>query len=375
MKKLLLATLTVFSFIGLTACGNTTKKLTAEEAKTEVKAVQENTAKAIEEKKALDIKAESKLKANVSAKNIKIDSSLKDLIPEIKTGKAGVDLTAKANVTIDGEAKKAKATADATAKINYDYTMGDKTEKKDWTVKGNGEAYVVDSEAKTNLYAKGNATLPDDLKEMAKIDKEAKLEGLINLAFKKSAPDTDTDEEENEDAESVISSIDFDTIIKDWTIFKKKGNTLIADCSSLTAFNIDTDVQAELAKIGLTLNVSKFEIGLNKNKEITSFDFDVNLKGTVDLAKQDIDSEDIKDFVSKIYPAAASMLDTITINGISGTVTIDTTYSLGIKIAYEASTITVPEDLTKVEEIDVNELIKAMFTPKKVVAPTEGQLQ
>ena len=373
MKKILLATLTVFSFIGLTACGNNAKQLSAEEAKAEIKAVQENTTKAIEEKKALDIKAESKFKANVSAKSIKIDSSLNALIPEIKTAKAGVDLTAKANVTIDGEAKKAKATADATAKINYDYTMGDKTEKKDWTVKGNGEAYVIDGEAKTNLYAKGSATLPDDLKEMAKIDKDAKLEGMINLAFKKATPDPD--EDENEDAESIISSIDFDTIIKDWTIFKKKGNTLVADCSSLTAFNIDTDVQAELAKIGLTLNVSKFEIGLNKNKEITSFDFDVNLKGTVDLAKQDIDSEDIKDFVSEIYPAAASMLDTITINGISGTVTIDTTYSLGIKIAYEASTITVPVDLAKVEEIDVNELIKSMFGPKKVVAPTEGQLE
>ena len=126
MKKLLLAALTVFTFVGLTGCASE-KKLTAEEAKTEIKAAQENTAKALKEKKALDVNAEVKFKANASAKNIKVDSSLGDLIPEVKTAKGGVDLQAKFGVAGSLEQMKLKANADATAKINYEYTMGDKT--------------------------------------------------------------------------------------------------------------------------------------------------------------------------------------------------------------------------------------------------------
>ena len=366
MKKILLATLAVFTFVGLVGCSNE-KKLSADEAKTEIKAAQENTAKALKEKKALDVKSEVKLKANVSAKDIKIDSSLKDLIPEIKTAKAGVDLQAKFGVAGSAEAKKAKATGDATAKVNYDYTMGDKTEKKDWEIKGNGEVYLIETDEKTNVYAKGEATLPEDLAKMAKLDKTT-LSGMINLMSKKSTPstpDTDTDEDDD-DITEMITTFDFDTVIKDWTIFKKKGSTLVADCSNLKAFNFgeDVDAEAELAKIGLTLKISKFEIGLDKDKAIKSFDFDANLKGTVDLSKQDIDSEDIVELVEMINPALAQTLSTITINGISGTVTVDTTLSIGVDIAYTIADIVVPEDLAKLPETDIKALIAGLFAPK-----------
>ena len=359
MKKIILATLAVFTFVGLVGCSNE-KKLSAEQAKTEIKAAQENTAKAIKEGKAIDITSEAKLKATASAKNIKIDSSLKDLIPEIKTAKGGIELTAKGNVAGSIEQMKAKATADLQAKVNYDYTMGDKTEKKDYEIKGNGALYVVNGEEKFNVYAQGDATLPEDLAKMAKLDKNT-LSGKINIAFEK---DEDDEDITTEDVQEAITSLDFDTLIKDWTIFKKKGSTLVANCSDLKAFNLgdeDEDIQAELAEIGLTLKVSKFEIGLDKNKAIKSFDFNVSLNGTVDLAKQDIETEDIIDMVEMINPAIASTLSTITINGISGTVTLDTTYSLGVKVAYTTAAIAVPEDLAKVEEVDFDDLLAEIF--------------
>ena len=113
--------------------------------------------------------------------------------------------------------------------------------------------------------------------------------------------------------------------------------------------------------MGLTLKVSKLEIGMNKNSEVTSFDFAVSLKGTVDLAKQEIDAEDIKDFVETIYPAASTMINASTIKGISGTVTIDTTYSFGFDVDYKASSFTVPTELTSLEEIDIEDLLDEIF--------------
>ena len=359
MKKLLLATLAVFTFVGLTGCANE-KKLTAEEAKTEIKAAQENTAKALKETKGVKVDTTTKFEATVSAKNIKVQSSLGALIPEIKTAKVSANATLKGGFTVDLDKMKAKATASEDISASANYTMGDKTEKFSVASKGNGEAYVVKGEDKVNVYAKGELNndikVPEDYKALIDAEAYKKLSGKINLKF-----DLDEDDEDEKSIDEVISTIDFDTIITDWTIFKKKGSTLTADTSNLAAFGVDAEAQAELAKMGLTLKISKFEIGLNKDKAITSFDFNVSLKGDVDLSKQDIDKDDIVDFISTINPGIASSLSTVTISGMTGTVSIDTAFNFGLDIAYKADEIKVPEELTKLEEVDFDDLLKSIF--------------
>ena len=358
MKKLLLATLAVFTFVGLTGCASE-KKLTAEEAKTEIKAAQENTAKALKETKGVKVDTTSKFEATVSAKNIKVQSSLGALIPEIKTAKVSANATLKGGFTVDLDNMKAKATASEDISASANYTMGDKTEKFSVASKGNGEAYVVKGEDKVNVYAKGELNndikVPEDYKALIDAEAYKKLSGKINLKF-----DLDEDDEEKS-IDEAISTIDFDTIITDWTIFKKKGSTLTADTSNLAAFGVDAEAQAELAKIGLTLKISKFEIGLNKDKAITSFDFNVSLKGDVDLSKQDIDKDDIVDFISTINPGIASSLSTVTISGMTGTVSIDTAYNFGLDIAYKADEIKVPQELTTLEEVDLDDLLEDIF--------------
>ena len=141
IKKLLLATLTVFSFVGLTACGNEGKKLNAEEAKQEVKLAQQNTAKAIKEGKGLKIDVNGKVESTVSAKNIKVDSNLGSIIPEIKTAKLQASFNTKESIAFDIENFKGKATASENASVKFNYTAGDKTEKFEVTSKGEGEAY------------------------------------------------------------------------------------------------------------------------------------------------------------------------------------------------------------------------------------------
>ena len=354
MKKLVLATLAVFTFVGLTGCASE-KKLTAEEAKTEIKAAQENTAKALKETKGVKVDTTAKFEATVSAKNVKVQSSLGALIPEIKTAKASANATIKGGFTVDLDNMKAKATASEDISASANYTMGDKTEKFSATSKGNGEAYVIKGEDKVNVYAKGELNndikLPEDYKDLVDVEAYKKLSGKINLKF-----DLDEDDEDEKSIDEVISTIDFDTI--DSPVSKE---TLTADTSNLAAFGVDAEAQAELAKLGLTLKISKFEIGLNKDKAITSFDFNVSLKGDVDLSKQEIDKDDIVDFISTINPGIASSLSTVTISGMTGTVSIDTAFNFGLDIAYKADEIKVPEELTTLEEIDFDDLLKDIF--------------
>ena len=74
MKKLLLATLAVFTFVGLTGCASE-KKLTAEEAKTEIKAAQENTAKALKETKGVRLILLLNLKLQFQLKTLRFNQA------------------------------------------------------------------------------------------------------------------------------------------------------------------------------------------------------------------------------------------------------------------------------------------------------------
>ncbi len=386
-KKLLTVTLAAFSFIGLTACGSE-KKLTAEEAKAEIKAAQENTSKAIKEGKGFKIDETNKVEATVSAKNIKVDSNAGSLIPEVKSAKLQANLTAKAGLAFDYEKFNAKATASEDASVKFNYTAGDSSEKFEVTSKGSGEAYLIKGDSKVNLYANvdmdNTFNLPESYKNLIDTDKYGKINKKINIKY--DINPTDTDNEINETIAEIqngtlleeLATLDFNTIITDWTIFSKKGNTLSADCSNLSAFGIDAEVQKELADLGLTLKISKFEIGLNKNKEITSFDFNTQVKGSIDLSKQNIDTEDIVDLISKFKPEMTQLISQITINGVSGTVDVDTTLSTGIKVAYTTETITVPDELANYEETDLMELIASilfgsMSTPASQTPAATGE--
>ena len=362
MKKVLLATLAVFTFIGLTGCGSKEKKLSATEAQQQIKAAQENTAKELKEKKGIKAKAEQKVTASVEAKNIKIDSSLGAKIPTITAASASLDVTGSEALSYDEASKKASASATIKGGLKANYAAGSTTIKYDWKADATGEAYIVDSSTKTNIYAKGSANIPEELKALIGIKADAKLGGQVNLKVEKGDED---DEDEQITIEELITKIDFDDFINDWSIFSMKGSTIIIDCSNLKAFNFgdeddeDEDIQATLAKAGLDLKISKFEIKLNKKKAISDIDFNMSLKGTVDLSKLGLDKWDIIDLVEMINENLAEELEDATINGISGTVSVDYAVSLGVDINYGSQTITVPTALTNLPEIDLKNLFRS----------------
>ncbi len=354
-KKLLLVTLSAFTFVGLTGCGSA-KKLTAEEAKTEIKAAKDNTLTALQNSKALTFKQDADFSASVTAKNIGMAGTAQ---PLVKSAKISASASDNFSATVDTEKLDFKATADAKAKLGYNITMGDKTQKKDFNFSGNGEAYLINGKNKSNLYAKGSASLPkkEDLAELISLasflspeiadffedfddlDIKEKLEGKINIGIDKV--------DDKYDPEEMIEELDFDTLIKDWSIFSKKGSTLIADCSNLNAFNFDfdEDMEAQLEALGLKLNISKFEIGLTNDNAISSFDFKLALKGDIDLAK-----------AAKAAEEASPMLGSLT-----GTINVNVEFGLGFDVTYStsAASITAPKELTDLEEVSIDDLFPA----------------
>ena len=75
----------------------------------------------------------------------------------------------------------------------------------------------------------------------------------------------------------------------------------------------------------------------------------------------EIDKDDIVDLITKFKPEYASMLNMITINGMSGTITVDASCALGYDVTYNPGTISVPEDLAKTEETDLMTIFAAIF--------------
>lgn len=353
-KKLLLVTLSAFTFVGLTGCGSA-KKLTAEEAQAEIKSAKDNTLTALQNSKALTFKQDADFSASVTAKNIGMAGTAQ---PLVKSAKITASASDNFSATVDTEKLDFKATADAKAKLGYNITMGDKTQKKDFNFSGNGEAYLINGEKKSNLYAKGSASLPkkEDLAELISLASflspeiadffedfddlniKEKLEGKINLGIDKEG------EDDKYDPKEMIEELDFDSLIKDWSIFSKKGSTLIADCSNLNAFNFDFDenMEAQLEALGLKLNISKFEVGLTKDNAISSFDFKLSLKGDIDLAK-----------AAKAAKEASPML-----GGMTGNINVNVEFGLGFDVTYNtsAASITAPKELTDLEETDIDDI-------------------
>lgn len=361
MKKLLICTLSLFAFVGLTGCASE-KKLTAEEAKTELNAVAKNTAKAVTTAVAGSLKLGVTAKGEINNfKAYKTVGEEKTAIFTVNQAKAEVKANASLSTATDFDNKiiKLGATGDASAKASADIAGMEKKELN-LSAKGKATAYLKGGNPDGNFYVDYDATISEDLAKLAKLEKTAYADKLNIIA-------KDFDMEMPTETEVENFSIDFDSFVNDWSIFKKKGNKIIADCSDLKAFKIDGDVisiQDDLAKYGLTLSVSKFEIGVDKQQRMTSFDFQIGLKGKADFEKMNLsktDIEDLADMLSGIMGPSASALAQM--DAVSGTLSVDFKVTLGATFKYTTSTITIPEELTKLTPKTMSEIMGGESTP------------
>ena len=353
MKKLLLVALTAITCFSLAGCQDG-KKLSAAEAYTELKAIAENTQKSFN--KLGSIKSKETFEGSIKAKDVKVKLPTGDYM-SCGSGSASAkgtytteaalnvaDKKAKFNVSVDASAK-----ADVTSPLLKMY-LGIDSDSKKWNYEANGkvEAYLVGSEEsrtgilsydKANIYTNIDAKVNSELAELLELTKtEFKAsKNFGSYYFGDFFEFADYDEEYDE--------FDFD-FINDWTIFTQKGNTLTADCSNLSAFDVDGDlgeINEMLKSFGLELKISKLQLETNKEKMVTSFDFAMSLKGSLDLSKLDPSSLELtgpNKFSNREY---------------SGTVSVDMTFGLSYDLGYGEKTIDVPENLTKLEEEDFDE--------------------
>ena len=374
MRKLLICVLSACAFIGITGCSNE-KKMSAKEAETTIKAAAENTQKKLEEKGA--ISAKNSIDGTITSNDVKLSAGSTALIG-IEKAKINVKAEATESLTYNITDKKAKITADGNAKINANITsqtlknmLGwDSPKKVEYTAKGNGEVYYIDGEEKANIYAKYSAELNDQLVKDFNIPNNT-FTGKYNFKtvygmgiIDKIVDDDDTDT-------STTTDSDF---IKDWTIFKKKGNKIIADCSNLEAFNLGEDftkVQNELKEKGIVFKVSKFQFELNKDTTIKDLDFVLSLDGNIDLSKLGFDAEAYQELIGMVAtfkPEVATIAAKLPVDSLSGTLTLDLDFNQGFEFNYAPEAITVPAELANEPETDLDEklvgILTLMFTAK-----------
>lgn len=346
MKKLLLGVLTTITFLGLVGCDGGGKKLSAEEAKTEIRAIAENTDK--NKGKLSSLKAKTSFKGSVSAKNMKAKAGSQTV--DLGSIKASAKFEGSFDASINPADKKAKigakVNASASADIKSAYLvsmMGEKGNSKKYNLsaKGSFDGYYVGNEEdlgffkynSSNTYIDYSASINKELADLLK-STETSFKGAKNLYSYDSIFEMF---EEDEDDDEVL--FDYD-MIKDWTIFTKKGNTLTADCSNLAAFDLENyeDTQEMLKQYGLELKVSKLQFTLTNDKVITGFDFAMSIKGSTDLSK-------LNDSSSMLAPSY------------SGTLTFDLSFDFGFDLEYGTQpNIEVPENLTKLEAEEIDEL-------------------
>lgn len=388
MKKLLICALAAVTFIGLTGCSNE-KKLSAEEAKTTIKAAKENTEKKLE--KAASFKIKDSVKLTTNATDLKALAGTSALVV-IEKAKATASAETTVSAAYNKTDKKAKVSASASGKVDANITSSslknllgwDSPKKFTYDAKANGEAYYVDGESQANVYAKYDATLNDQIVKDFKLEtgtfngkynfKTLMFMGLIDkINF-----DDDDDTTTTETTSETTTDSEF---IKDWTIFKKKGNTIIADCSNLEAFDLGEDfkkVQTELKEKGIEFKVSKFEIELDKENAIKAVDAALSVDGKVDLSKVEIDKDDIKEIgekISSFSPEAGTIIAKLPIDKLSGTLNFDFDFNAGFEIGYTEETITVPTDLAEATETDLDEIIMEVIfgVKKKPTTPETGE--
>lgn len=365
MRKLLICVLSACAFIGITGCSNE-KKMSAKEAETTIKAAAENTQKKLEEKGT--ISAKNSIDGTITSNEVKLSSSSNSsaslrVLEKAKINvKAGTSETLTYNITD----KKAKITADANAKIDANITSDLLKNNFGWTspkkinyeAKANGEVYYISGSEQANIYAKYNAELNDQL--VTDFDIENKTyTGKYNFKSLE-LKDLFNDILNDDDTDTSTTTTD-DDFIKDWTIFKKKGNVIIADCSNLEAFNLGEDftkIQNELKDKGIVFKVSKFQLELNKDTTIKNVDFVLSLDGNVDLSKLGFDAEayqTVVGLISMAKPEAATILAMLPIDTLSGTITLDLDLNEGFAFNYAPEAIVVPDELINEPETEIDE--------------------
>ena len=362
MKKLLLVALTAVTCLGLAGCQGG-KKLSAEEAKTELMAIAENTEKNTE--KLASFKTKQTFNASIKAKDIKSKTGSQTM--NLGKGSVTAKYESSFNGSVNTEQKKAKVDANLNASLNADVesallpliTGEEGTSKKyNLSAKGKMDGYYVNTEEKyfgftfnsANLYGNFEGEINKELADLLG-STETNFKAAKNLYSYESLFDLIINDEDEEDEEYEEEAFDF-SFIKDWTIFTKSGNTLTADCSNLAAFDIEgiSDYQMMLKNYGLELKVSKLQIEVSKENVITGFDFAMSLKGSIDLSKIDL---------SDMYMA---VIDEEAATTYSGTITVDLSLGFGLDLTYGAQeAINVPEELTKVEEEDMDDYLDFDF--------------
>lgn len=362
MKKLLLGVLSACAFIGITGCSSE-KKVSAEEAQTVVKAAAENTQKKLESQ--ASITSKNSVEGKITTNDVKLLAGSTSLFA-IEKSKFNVKGETNETVSYNISEKKAKIVADGNAKVSGNITsqslknvLGwDSPKKMEYTAKGNGELYYIDGEDQANIYTKYDAQLNDQVVKDFNIPNNT-FTGKYNFKsvfFAHGLFDKDEDEEE----ESTTTTTDF---IKDWTIFKKKGKTYIADCSNLEAFDLGEDftkVQKELKDKGIVFKVSKFQFEVNDDSTLKNVDFSLSLDGNVDLSKLGFDAESysgLVGIVAKFDAEKAALLEKLPVDSLSGTLTLDLNLNEGLAFGYTPEAITVPADLANEPETDLDQII------------------
>lgn len=365
MKKILLCVLSACAFIGITGCSSE-KKVSAEEAKTVVKNAIENTQKKIESQ--ASITSKNSIDGKITSNDVKLMAGTSALFTIEKT-KINVKADTNETLSYNINDKKAKITANGNAKVSGNVTSAslknvlgwDSPKKLDYTAKGNGEVYYIDGETQANIYAKYDAELNDQVVKDFNIPNNT-FTGKYNFKtvfFGHGLFDKIFDDETEEES-STTTTTDF---IKDWTIFKKKGKTYIADCSNLEAFDFGEDftkVQNELKNKGIVFKISKFQFELNDDTTFKDIDFTLSLDGNVDLSKLGFDAEsyaDLVDIIAKYAPDKAAILKNLPVDALNGTLTLDLDLNQGLEFGYTPEAISVPADLANLPETDLDQMI------------------
>ncbi len=342
MKKVLIGVLSAITCFGLAGCQGG-KKLSKEEAQTEIRQIAESINK--NKNKLSKIKANASFKTAISYNNLKAKTGLGNLSVDLGSFSGSVKFDGSLDVDVNTTDKIAKFSSKIDASANADIDsayilayLGEEGSEKKYNFSANGkiDGYCVGTEEiynfetwtmvdyYTNLYANYDFNINKELANTLYID-ETNFKGSKNLLSYEYLFEMFSDDY------VIFEDLDEDfSIIKNWDIFTMKGNTLTIDCSDLNAFDIDDVEELEGDKGGL--KISKLSLTLNDDKLITGFDIKGSVKNETDFSKE------------KSYPYSG------------GKNSNEASFELNIDFEYgEQPKLEVPKNLTDLEEEDMED--------------------
>ena len=355
-KKAFIVALSVLTFTALTGC-ETEKKLTAEEAKTEIKAIQDNTISKVKETNSLKIDYEYKTNLSVNAKDLKEKNSSSDEKVSIK-----FSTKQSTNASLNADIKNLNANLTANEDSNASCSISSKILNFDFSTKGNAktDGYLVKNDKSLDFYLK------NETKTSSKAPKEYQAyfgngEEVTDVEAYKYTYDLNSKNIFINDHIGMITNgylldmaqnYNLDTIITDWSNISKKGSTLIINFSNYDTLGFGFEGIGQLEQLGISFKMSGLKVDINKDNQITGVKFDVSANGNIDLSKVDLSDYDLP--IDNVPFASTSML-----SGYTGTINLDMSYSISAKIGYTSTVnTTVPTDLLNAEEESLEDLIE-----------------